>query len=107
MLLSVLNNSEMKRADFGIVTELPTLDIHRLFKAGAVCSGMVTQWEWATFILAITAKPDHLQLSFGDQTAVAKLSYMPGAAGGEFPLWHCPRCDRRVWRLHLRENKLG
>ena len=79
--------------------DVPRLNVHAL--AGALHDGAASHWAWADTTVTMRAEPARLVLTIGGRDMVVPIEWIPGTTGGEWPLFRCPRCDRRRGHLYL------
>jgi hypothetical protein len=88
-----------------LTDDVPSLNVHHLSHAGCLVSGTVSRWVWADTTIILRAEAARLVLTIGGHEVVVPIAWFPGMLGGEWPLFHCPRCNRRTWHLYLVDHE--
>jgi hypothetical protein len=103
-----------------LVTDVPSLDVRRLYREGWLRPGMKWQWVWQARIsegrgaIVIYAHPKSIWTSFRlkNETALKpitqriQLDWSATHNGGKRVWFSCPDCSQRIALLYLRKNGL-
>src|SRR4051794_3748627 len=89
------------------IEDQPRLDVHRLYRAGALLGGGISEGGWAGQRVTIRAQGTCITVTISGRDTKILLVWLPGTLGGTWPSARCPQCDRRLWHLYLVGGVLG
>lgn len=92
------------------INHFPTLNMTELGPMGMLVAGMSSRIDFAGFVVEITFEPDSSRMVITHEiegkivSYACKLTTSTPYLGGTRYWFLCPKCDRRVYRLHKRGN---
>jgi hypothetical protein len=87
------------------VDDVPAINVFVLNKAGALVSGVVTDWRWkGNQSGRARAGNGKVSISVDGRPEVAILVDWIDNSQGSFPLFRCPCCNKRRQSLYIREQ---
>jgi hypothetical protein len=91
---------------------VPALNVHTLYRVGALIAGTTTRWQWLHPVTPLTilvrAETSRVGLAVdGADEVLVQIAYEPGTRGGGYPLFICPACHTQRWHLYARDFRFA